>query len=372
MTHAPPSPPGGGTFMDRARALAREGWGQVHPNPMVGCVLVRDGQVVGEGYHRRYGGPHAEVEALGAAGEAARGATAYVTLEPCNHHGKTPPCTEALIRAGVVRVVFGAEDPGKVSAGGARALRAAGVGVEGPVWDPWTAQVENPAFFHAARHASPFVALKMAQTLDGAIAEAGGRRTRITGDEADARTHELRKGFDALLVGAGTVRADDPRLTVRLAPPGRVPPARLVLDTRGRTPGSAALFRDAASVPVHVFTRSDVDELDLARLEAAGAHVHPVGGTGPLLALGPVLRHAWELGIRAILCEGGARLAASLLNDGIARRLYLWVSPRTLGAGSVPAFSGVEPSTWSDFRPAALPEVHGRDTLLIYQRQEAP
>lgn len=372
MTHEPPHAPGDGMFMDRARSIAREGWGHVHPNPMVGCVLVREGVVVGEGYHRRYGGPHAEVEALAVAGEAARGATAYVTLEPCDHHGKTPPCTEALIRAGVRRVVFGAEDPGEVSAGGARALRDAGVEVEGPVWDPWIAQVENPAFFHAARHASPFVALKIAQTLDGALAAAGRRRTRITGEEADVRTHELRTGFDGLLVGAGTVRADDPRLTVRLAPPGRLPPARLVLDPRGETPTSAALFRDAATVPVHVFTRSDVDELELARLEAAGAHVHPVGGNGPILALGPVLRHAWELGMRSILCEGGARLAASLLNDGIARRLYLWVAPRTLGVGSVPAFSGVDTSAWSAFRPAAPPEVHGRDTLLVYQRQEVP
>lgn len=370
MTGLPPLASADTCFMDRARTLAREGWGHVHPNPMVGCVLVREGVIVGEGYHRRYGGPHAEVEALAAAGEAARGATAYVTLEPCDHHGKTPPCTHALIRAGVRRVVFGAEDPGEVSGGGARALRAAGVEVEGPVLDPWTARMENPAFFHAARHGAPFVALKMAQTLDGAVAGAGGRRTRITGEEADTRTHQLRSGFDALLVGAGTVRADDPLLTVRLAPPGRIPPARLVLDPRGGTSTAAALFRDAAKVPVHVFTRTDADELELARLEAAGAHVHPVGGTGPLLALPPVLRLAWELGMRSILCEGGPRLASSLLNDAIARRLYLWVAPRTLGPGAVPAFAGVEPAAWGGFRPAAPPEVHGRDTLLVYHREE--
>lgn len=357
--------------MERARALGREGWGHVHPNPMVGCVLVRDGQVVGEGFHRRYGAPHAEVEALSAAGEAARGATAYVTLEPCDHHGKTPPCTQALVRAGVRRVVFGAEDPGPVSGGGADTLRAAGVDVVGPVWDPWAAELENPAFFHAARHATPYVALKMAQTLDGAVAAAPGRRTRITGPEADAFTHRLRTGFDAVLVGSGTVRTDDPLLTVRLAPPGRCPPARLVLDARGEIPSSAALFRDAASVPVHVFTRSDVDELELARLEAAGAHVHPVGGTGPALSLERVLRFAWELGMRAILCEGGPRLASALLNDGTARRLYLWVAPHTLGPGAVPAFPGVLPAAWDAFRPAQPPETHGRDALLVYQRQEA-
>lgn len=342
----------------------------MHPNPMVGCVLVLDGRVVGEGYHRAYGEPHAEVEALSVAGPAARGATAYVTLEPCNHHGKTPPCTEALLRAGVRRVVFAATEPGRVAGGGAVALRAAGVEVTGPVWDPWTAEMENPAFVHAARHACPFVALKLAQTLDGAIAAAPGRRTRITGAEADARTHELRKGFDALLVGAGTVRVDDPLLTVRLAPPGRVAPARLVLDPRGEIPSSAALFRDAAEAPVHVFVRADVDELELARLERAGARVHPLPPGGGGLCLEAMLDRAWELGFRSILCEGGAALAGSLLEARFVSRLYLWLAPHTLGPGAVRSFGETGAGAWEGFRPAFTPEVHGRDTLLVYHREE--
>jgi len=356
--------------LERARVLARHGWGWVHPNPLVGCVLVRDGVVVGEGYHREYGGPHAEIVALESAGARARGATAYVSLEPCNHHGKTPPCTQALARAGVRRVVFGAQDPGPVSGGGAATLRSAGVEVVGPVWDEATARSENPAFFHTARHASPWVAVKLAQTLDGFIAEAPGRRTRITGAEADTRSHRLRTGFDALLVGAGTLRVDDPLLTVRHAPPGRVPPARMVLDPRAEMPSNASVLRDAATIPVHVFTRRDAREGDLERLEAAGAHVHPVAFDGRGLSLDAVLSTAWGVGLRSVLCEGGARLASALLGDGTARRLYLWIAPRTLGTPGVAAFPHVGPEVWRRFRLVVAPERHGRDTLLVLDQEE--
>lgn len=357
--------------LERARVLSREGWGRVHPNPLVGCVLVRDGEVVGEGFHKEFGGPHAEIVALEVARSRAEGATAYVTLEPCDHHGKTPPCTQALLQAGVRRVVFGARDPGDASGGGAATLAAAGVEVVGPVWDDAQARAENPAFFHTAVHATPFVAVKLAQTLDGAIAEAPGRTTRITGTEAEKEVHRLRSGFDALLVGAGTARTDDPRLTVRHAPPGRVAPARLVLDARGELPSSAALLRDAATAPVHVFTHRDVRELELERLEHAGAHVHPVAAAGKRLDLEAVLSVAWGLGIRSILCEGGAVLAAALLDGGFAQRLYLWIAPHTLGSGAVPAFPGVRRETWDRFHPALPAETHGRDTLLVMDRRPA-
>ncbi|HSW28339.1 MAG TPA: bifunctional diaminohydroxyphosphoribosylaminopyrimidine deaminase/5-amino-6-(5-phosphoribosylamino)uracil reductase RibD [Longimicrobiales bacterium] len=362
--------PGDQAHLERARVLARGGWGRVHPNPMVGCVLVRDGEVVGEGHHAEYGGPHAEVVALESARSRALGAAAYVSLEPCDHHGKTPPCTQALIQAGVRRVVFGAQDPGPVSGGGAATLRSAGIEVVGPVWDDATARSENPAFFHAARHSSPWIAVKLAQTLDGFIAEAPGRRTRITGAEADARSHQLRTGFDALLVGAGTLRADDPLLTVRNAPQGRLPPARMVLDPRAEMPTRAAVLRDAASVPVHVFTRRDARESELERLEAAGARVHPLPYDGRGLSLEALLSVAWGVGIRSVLCEGGARLASELLRDGTARRLYLWVAPFTLPSPGVPAFPGVGREVWGRFRPATAPEFHGRDTLLVLDREE--
>jgi diaminohydroxyphosphoribosylaminopyrimidine deaminase/5-amino-6-(5-phosphoribosylamino)uracil reductase len=365
MPDHPSSTPDDLRYLERARLLARSGWGQVHPNPMVGCVLVRDGEIVGEGWHRHFGGPHAEIVALEAARSRAEGSTAYVSLEPCNHHGKTPPCSEALIRAGVRKVVFGAQDPGGASGGGAQALALAGVEVSGPAWDPATARAENPAFFHTARSGTPFVAVKVAQSLDGCIAHEAGHRTSITGPEADREVHRLRSGFDALLVGAGTARVDDPRLTVRLAPPGRTPPSRMVLDPRAELPSGAAVLRDADRVPVHVFTRRDVRELELERLEAAGAHVHPVVPGPAGLSLDAVLEVAWGLGVRAVLCEGGATLASALLNQGLVQRLYVWLAPFTLGPKGVPAFPGVGRAVWDSFHPAFPPELHGRDTLLV-------
>lgn len=357
--------------LDRARLLAREGWGRVHPNPMVGCVLVRDGEVVGEGFHREFGGPHAEILALEAAGSRADGAAAYVSLEPCDHFGKTPPCTQALIQAGVVRVVFGARDPGARSGGGGETLRRAGVAVAGPTWTEAQARAENPAFHHTTTRGTPFVAVKLAQTLDGAIADAPGRRSRITGPEAEQEVHRLRTGFDAVLVGAGTARTDDPRLTVRLVEPGRAAPARLVLSPDGDLPSDAALLRDAPAAAVHVFTRSDVRELELERLEGAGAHVHPVpAGTGGL-DLKAVLAAAWGLGMRSVLCEGGGRVASALLRAGLAQRLYLWIAPYTNGPGGVEAFPGVTRDVWDRFHPAFPPELHGRDTLLVLDERPA-
>jgi len=347
-----------------------EGW---TPNPLVGCVLVRDGEVVGEGYHAVYGGPHAEVVALEAAGPAAEGATAYVSLEPCNHHGKTPPCSEALLAAGVRRVVYGAADPPTAARGGAEALRSAGVEVVGPVWSEAEARAENPAFFHVARHGTPYVALKLAMSLDAKIAAAPGARTRITGPEAEREVHRLRSGFDAVLVGAGTVRADDPRLTVRLGPPARRPVRRMLLSPSADLPAGAALLEDLPRAgPVDVFVGPDAPGADVERLEAAGVHVHAVPAGPRGLDLGHVLRVAWTLGARSILCEGGRGVAATFLREGRAQRLYLFVAPRTLGASAVPAFEDdADTLDWSRWEPAAPPARFGRDTLMVLDLQEA-
>lgn len=354
--------------LDWARKIARRGWGRVHPNPLVGCVLVRDGRVVGEGWHREFGGPHAEIVALEEALTQAEGATAYVSLEPCDHHGKTPPCSEALLRAGVRRVVFGAADPG-AGAGGARTLRDAGVEVLGPVWDERVGRVENPAFFHTTRTGAPFVALKLAMTLDARIAGPDGARTRITGADAEREVHRLRSGFDAIMVGEGTVRADDPRLTVRLAPEGRAAPRRLVLLPGAELPPDAAILESADAAPVHAFVREDVREASIEVLEALGTHVHPVRVERDGLDLGAVLTVAWELGIRSVLCEGGARVAATLLRRRIVQRLYLFVAPHTLGRDALPAFPpDAGDLDWSDMEPAFAPESHGRDTLIVLDR----
>lgn len=358
--------------LDWARRLARRGWGKVHTNPMVGCVLVRDGKVVGEGFHREFGGPHAEIVALEAARSRAEGATAYVSLEPCDHEGKTPPCSRALIQAGVRRAVFGVRDPGAESGGGADTLREAGVEVVGPAWSPAVGRAENPAFFHTARHRSPFVSLKLAMSLDARIAAPPGERTRITGPEAETEVHRLRTGFDAVLVGAGTARADDPRLTVRLVESGWAPPRRLILDTDARIPSDAAVLKDSDEIPVHVFTRRDAPEAELERLESAGAHVHPVALGPGGLDLDAVLSRCWEMGVRSVLCEGGATLGASLLAQERVHRLYLFIAPKTLGAGGVPAFAGEAGELrWDGFRPAFPPELHGRDTLMILDREES-
>lgn len=357
-------------FLERATSLGRGGWGGVHPNPMVGCVLVRDGRVVAEAFHREFGGPHAEALALEAAGEAARGATAYVSLEPCRHQGKTPPCTAALVRAGVRRVVFGAPDPTAVAGGGARELRAAGVEVEGPVFGPERARAENPAFHHVARTGRPWVALKLATSLDGRIAAAPGVRTRLTGPEADREVHRLRAGFDAILVGGGTARVDDPVLTVREPVPMRRPPTRLVLDSRARLSTGAALFRDVETAPLGVFVRDDVPREALEPLEAAGARVHPVPGAaeGPGLDLETVLEVAGEAGLWSILCEGGSTLGASLLREGLVARIYLFVTPRILGERGVPAFTGTPPEPGDRWRAVDRPAIFGEDRLLVYDR----
>src|SRR6476661_5968049 len=209
--------PDDGAFMRRALALAARGWGRTAPNPMVGAVVVRDGVVVGEGWHAEYGGPHGEVEALRAAGDRARGATIYVTLEPCNHHGKTPPCTDALLAAGVRRVVVACDDPSPVARGGAQRLHEAGVEVTLGV-EEQAARELNAPFFHALASDRPFVRLKLALSLDGAIADHSRQPGWLTGELARREVHRMRAGSDAIAVGIGTVLADDPELTVRHAP----------------------------------------------------------------------------------------------------------------------------------------------------------
>ena len=357
--------------LEWARKIARRGWGQVHPNPMVGCVLVRDDSIVGEGYHQLFGGPHAEIVALERAKSHAEGATAYVSLEPCTHHGKTPPCVEALIQAGVVRVVFGAGDPGPESGGGGETLRAAGVDVQGPVWEDRIGRAENPEFFHTSRHDTPFLALKLAMSLDARIAARPGVRTQITGVDAEREVHLLRTGFDAVMVGAGTMRTDDSRLVPRMVASGRTMPRRIILLPNAELPEDASIFEDIEVAPLHLFVREDAADAAIEELEQGGAHVHAVPTTPVGLDLDSVLDVSWELGIRSILCEGGARLAATLLREERVHRLYLFVAPLTLGVDAMSAFpEDAQGLAWNVFEPAFEPELHGRDTLIVLDRQE--
>ncbi|MXY30626.1 MAG: bifunctional diaminohydroxyphosphoribosylaminopyrimidine deaminase/5-amino-6-(5-phosphoribosylamino)uracil reductase RibD [Gammaproteobacteria bacterium] len=353
-------------FLDRAIELGRRGWGRVSPNPMVGCVVVQKGEVVGEGWHRELGGPHAEVHALAEAGESARGATAYTSLEPCAHTGRTPPCTGALLDAGITRVVFAAADPG-AGAGGAAVLRAGGIRVDGPAFSSARAASQNPAFFHVARNASPYVALKLALSLDGRISRAG-EQTGLTGPLARQHVHYLRAGFDAIMVGANTMKIDDPRLTARGRPKPRRAPDRIVLDSRARMAPEARLLRDDGGGQVRIYTGADAPVDRVRALQQRGATVHAVPRSARGLDLGAVLDICYRAGLTSILCEGGGVLSSSLLREGRLQRLYLFLAPLTLGPGSVPAFPGLDEAAWEGWRPAGPPAAFGRDLLWILDR----
>ncbi len=317
--------------------LAELAEGDTSPNPIVGAVVVRDGEIVGRGYHRRFGGPHAEVYALEQAGERARGATLYVTLEPCAHHGKTPPCTDRLIAAGIARAVVPIEDPNPLVSGrGIAALRAAGIDVEvGRLRE--TAERQNEIFLKYVRTGIPFVHLKLATSLDGRLATRSGDARWISGQAAQVLVHRLRRRHAAILVGIGTVLADDPQLTVRHVV-GRQP-VPVVLDARGRVPLTARLLaRDrhpiVAAAQVHAARR--------AELESAGCRVWELPGEGSgKVDLASLLGRLGEAGIDSVLVEGGGETAASFLEAGLVDRVSFFIAPMIIGGrNAVPAVAG--------------------------------
>lgn len=317
-------------FVARAIALAEAGRDRTRPNPLVGCVLVRDGEIVGEGWHAAVGELHAEAVALDAAGAAARGATAYISLEPCAHRGRTPPCVKALIAAGIDRVVYGLADPNPVASGGHAELESAGVAVTGGVLAPWVA-AQNEAFVTAATRRRPHVTLKLAQTLDGALELMGDGW--ITGPVARAAVHRLRAHADGVLVGSGTVLSDDPRLTVRHVDPAGAQPRAVVLDGRGRVPVAATVAREGTIV---VTTRRS-DEAWRDRLAETGCEVVVVpGALGGGVSLPHALEAVLERGVQALLAEPGATLAGALVAEGLVDRLVVHIAVRRVGADGRP------------------------------------
>ena len=348
----------------------------MHPNPMVGCLLIRDGVRVGEGWHEKYGGPHAEVNAIRSAGDAAHGATAYVSLEPCSHHAQTPPCAEALLEAGVARVVFGAAEPGDEPGGGGELLAQAGVEVVGPPTDVRTFHDVDPVFFYTMRYQRPYLALKLAVSLDGRIAARAGERTPLTGDEANREVHRLRSGFDAVLVGGETARVDDPLLTVRYGMDPRIPPTRIVLDPSAALSPDASLFRTKSEAPVLIFVTvaASAERVDILRDAGAQVEIVPQGEPVPPrdggANLEKMLERCWSLGIRSVFCEGGGRLATALTREELARRLYLFQAPLTLGSQGVPAFgSGDSTPEGLGWSSRSDPIRFGPDVLLTYNRK---
>lgn len=355
--------------MRRALALAEQGWGQTAPNPMVGAVVAIGDEVVGEGYHHRFGEAHAEVNALAAAAARARGATLYVTLEPCAHYGKTPPCTDAVIAAGITRVVAATRDADTAAAGGAEKLVAAGVPCDVGVCETEAREL-NAAFLYAAAARRPWITLKLGMSLDGAIAgaaaAAGGHPSGwITNHESRLEVQRMRAGSDAICVGLGTVLADDPLLTVRWTPAPRVPVTRVVIARNGALPPDRTIVRNAALAPVLLLRcgahEASVAEND-ARLRASDVEVEHARD----------LRAGMQLltrrGIRSLLVEGGATLAGALAAEALVDRLVIFQAPAVLGAGALNAFRDFPAATAATARryPVIRRATFGDDLMTVF------
>lgn len=360
-------------WMRRALALAVRGRGSVEPNPMVGCVLVRNGRIVGEGYHRRYGGPHAEVEAIRAAGRSARGATAYVTLEPCCHFGKTPPCTDALIAAGVRRVVVAMRDRfPPVSGRGVGILRKAGINVAVGLCQDEARRLNAP-YLKLKSTGRPWVILKWAQSIDGKIATRTGDSKWISGQESRRYVHKLRGLVDAVIVGVGTVIADDPSLTCRLAK-ARRRATRIVLDPHLRTPMNVRLVRAAGKIPTLIATsRPMVGSAKAGRLRAQGVEILGLPLSQRGLDLDRLLRELGRRQMTNVLVEGGGRTLGSFADQRLADEAIIFVSRCLIGGEEArSALSGLGPDQIADsLRPVWAKVTHcGEDDL--YHLRLAP
>jgi len=354
-----------------ALELAHRGEGYTNPNPIVGAVVVKDGEVIGQGWHRRFGGPHAEVFALEEAGEDAAGATIYVTLEPCSHYGKTPPCTDRIIEAGISRVVVACRDPNPLVNGkGIEKLREAGIEVAEGVLEEEAVRA-NEIFFKFIRTRLPFVQLKLAESLDGRIATRTGDSKWVAGEEARTEVHRLRRRFAAVLVGANTVINDDPLLTVRHVEGPN--PVRVVLDGRGRIPADARMFSEEGRTIVATAAMSEGKEEDLREL---GVEVWRLPGDDTRVDLWELLVRIGKEDLDSLLVEGGGETAAAFLEAGFVDKVSLFIAPIIIGGrDAIPAVGGggvervSEALELKDVETAEL----GRDLLITgYPIERAP
>lgn len=353
-------------FMAHALDLASRGRGLTSPNPMVGAVVVHESGVVGQGFHSRAGGPHAEVEALRDAGERARGATLYVTLEPCNHRGKTPPCVDAVLAAGIRRVVAATRDPNpRVRGGGAEALRAAGIDVVSGCLEA-EAVACNRAFFTAMERLRPHVTLKCAMTLDGKIAAFDRSARWITGEDARRLAHRLRSESDVVMIGIGTALADDPALTVRLDPPWPREPLRVVVDSRGRLPLRARLIDAGDPSRVVVAVTDAAPPEHVAALEARGVTVLACKSREGRVDPADLCARLFTLDVVGLLLEGGSELNWAFIEAGLVDRVAIFIAPILIGGAGAPTAVGGHGLALSEALRLRAVEVRqvGRDWLI--------
>lgn len=327
-------------FMRQALDLARQGLGRTSPNPMVGAVVVQDGKIIGQGWHRKAGTPHAEVHALQAAGDRAQGATLYVTLEPCCHHGRTPPCTDAVIKAGIRRVIVAVTDPNpRVGGGGIARLKAAGIEVVSGILAQEAARL-NEVFIKWISTGLPFVILKTAMTLDGKTATVSGQSKWITGEAARQRVHMLRDRCDAILAGIGTVLADDPSLTTRL-PQGGKNPMRVILDSQARIPLEATVVTDGLA-PTVIAVGPHAPAEKLTALRSKGVEILPVPCRDGRLDLRQLCQALGSRNITSLLIEGGAAVNAGFLRENLIDKVYWFLAPKLFGGALAPGPVGGE------------------------------
>lgn len=330
-------------YMKLALDLAARGRGYTSPNPMVGAVIVKDGKVVGRGWHQFAGGPHAEVNAIADAGELARGATLYVTLEPCNHFGRTPPCTKAVLSAGITRVVVAMNDPNpKVAGGGNQCLRENGIEVVSGICEA-EAQKLNTFFIKHVQTGRPYVILKCAATLDGKIATKTGDSKWVTGEAARAYVHELRHAVDGIMVGVNTIRADDPCLTARRGEKTSKNPVRIILDTRLSIPEDAKVLQAEAVSGTFVVTGKCKDNAIRRKLIEKGVRILDAPVKDGRIDLAALMDQLGQMGITSLLVEGGGQLSASVLRAGVVDRICFFYAPKILGGDGISLCSGPGP-----------------------------
>lgn len=360
-------------YMKRALELAARGRGRTSPNPMVGAVVVKEDRIIGEGWHQRAGGPHAEVFALEEAGEAARGAALYVTLEPCSIFGRTPPCAPAVIRSGITRVIIASRDPNpRVDGQGSAALRQAGLVVEEGLLEE-EARSLNEVYHKYITTGRPFVLVKVAMSLDGAVAAQSGDARWISGAESRARTHQLRAEYDAILTGSGTVAADDPLLTARSQDPEARQPLRIILDSRGSISATARLVTTAGEFPTLLVTTEQAPPEKIELLKRAGLEALVLESRQGRIPLPELLSELGRRKITGVLVEGGPTLVTAFINEGLFDKLVFFMAPKLLGADARPFYCEIGPPRVNDALTLDIRRVGqcGADVIIEAYPREA-